>query len=63
MRTVLILVFGLAVCAVPAPAEEAPKETPKLTWNYEGYTSLVYAAAKAKETKRRVLVGMSGGAT
>ncbi len=62
MRYALIIAVGIAFCALPAPADEAA-EKPTLSWDYEGYSSLVYAAAKAKQTKRRILVGMSGGAT
>ncbi len=62
MRIALVIALGIAFCALPAPAEEAA-EKPTLTWDYEGYSSLVYAAAKAEKTKRRILVGMSGGAT
>ena len=32
----------------------------RITWQHEGYTSLFDAAAAAKESGRRILIGVSG---
>ena len=49
MRT---LVAVLALGAVASAGD--------LKWDYEGYPRLLEAAAKARETNQRILVGMSG---
>ena len=51
LLTAAICLLGVQVAAAPAP---------KLTWEYEGYSKLPLAAAEAKRTQRRMLVGLSG---
>jgi hypothetical protein len=46
------------LCILGGRADPAP--APKLTWKYEGYSQLPAAAAEAKRTQRRLLVGLAG---
>ena len=50
--TVMLLLLGANALAAP-----------KLTWDYEGYSKLPEAAAEARRTKKRLLVGLAGSGT
>jgi len=63
--TTLLVLGGLAWAAsrqdrAPAPAKGAESEP---LWTVEGYPELAVLAAKAKQEKRRLLIGLSGGDT
>jgi len=57
MRTALLLAFAGALGAA-ARAEDA-----RLDWTYDGHFRLPDAAADAKRSGRRILVGLSGSPT
>ena len=58
MKAPLLAVF---LCVLGGRADTAP--APKLTWKYEGYSQFPAAAAEAKRTQRRLLVGLAGSGT
>ena len=53
--------LAAAICVLGGRAEAAP--VPKLAWKYEGYARLPAAAAEAKRTQRRLLIGLAGSGT
>ena len=63
-RLVLLVVAGLSFLgtAGPAATDGEPVQTKGL-WQFEGYAAMLDAAGKAKIEKRRLLLGLSGGAT
>ena len=50
-----------AVMVLGLPAGTQAKSN--LTWKYDGYSKLPAAAAEAKRTNRRLLIGLSGSST
>jgi hypothetical protein len=58
MRNVTISVALLS--CVAAARSDKPK---KLQWQFDGHTSLPAAAAEAKRTGKRLLIGMAGSPT
>ena len=58
MRNVMIP-LALFSCVAAARADK-PK---KLQWQFDGHTSLPAAAAEAKRTGKRLLIGMAGSPT
>jgi hypothetical protein len=51
--------LALVSCVAAARAAE-PK---KLTWQFDGHTSLPSAAAEAKRSGKRLLIGLAGSPT
>ncbi|MCZ6572110.1 MAG: hypothetical protein ACE10D_04325 [Planctomycetota bacterium] len=58
MRQMTILAVALGVLGVARAQEEQ-----ELTWDHEGYSQVVEAAAAAKQKSKRLLIGLSGSDT
>ena len=58
MRTALFVAVA-CVLGMPGPADAGSR----LKWDYDGFRHLPAAAAEAKRTNKRLLLGLSGSNT